>query len=161
MPLNVFLKSPAQFIISLMGILTTITYHSLLTMLPNIQVFETHCFGEGVGKQILLHCQCWCELIQHLERAIAVKIMCAFTLWSRNPTPMNLAIECTCTCVHNLLCIMLIKCSQDDWGSLNIKYTLDINKLMLFLGGIMIFCLGRSTFLFLGDYSAVFMGEVS
>ena len=94
---NVFLKSPAQFIISLMGILTTITYHSLLTRLPNIQVFETHCFGEDVGKQILLHCQCWCELI-HMERAIAVKIMCAFTLWSRNPT-MNLAIGCTCTCV--------------------------------------------------------------
>ena len=34
-----------------MGILTTITYHSLLTMLPNTQVFETHCFGEDVGKQ--------------------------------------------------------------------------------------------------------------
>ena len=32
---------------------------------------------------------------------------------------------------------------------------------MLFLGVVMIFCLGRSTFLFVGDYSVVFMGEVS
>ena len=34
-----------------MGMLATITDHSLLTILPNIQVFETHCFGEDVGKQ--------------------------------------------------------------------------------------------------------------